>query len=45
LEDSQPEEAIKLYTVACTVLEEDGGEQMTFDLYRAAASVCIKQEK
>ncbi|WJX53385.1 hypothetical protein P8452_39383 [Trifolium repens] len=45
LEDSQPEEAIKLYTDACTVLEEDGGEQMTFDLYCAAASLCIKQEK
>ncbi|PNY05354.1 gamma-soluble nsf attachment [Trifolium pratense] len=45
LEDSQPEEAIKLYTDACTILEEDGGEQMTFDLYRAAASVYIKQEK
>ncbi|CAJ2677185.1 unnamed protein product [Trifolium pratense] len=45
LEDSQPEEAIKLYTDACTILEEDGGEQMSFDLYRAAASVYIKQEK
>jgi len=45
LEDSLPEEAIKLYTDACTILEEDGGEQMAFDLYRAAASVCIKHEK
>jgi len=45
LEDSLPEEAIKLYTDACTILEEDGGEQMAFDLYRAAASVYIKHEK
>lgn len=45
LEDSLPEEAIKLYTDACTILEEDGGEQMAFDLYRSAASVYIKHEK
>nr|XP_027191884.1 gamma-soluble NSF attachment protein-like [Cicer arietinum] len=45
LEDSLPEEAIKLYTDACTILEEDGGEQMAFDLYRAATSVYIKLEK
>ncbi|KAK7318708.1 hypothetical protein RJT34_03414 [Clitoria ternatea] len=45
LEDSMPEEAIQLYTDACTILEEDGGEQMTFDLYRATASLYIKHEK
>lgn len=45
LEDSLPEEAIKLYTDACTILEEDGGDQMSFDLYRASASVYIKHEK
>lgn len=45
LEDSLPEESIKLYTDACTILEEDGAEQMAFDLYRAAANVYIKHEK
>ncbi|KAI4297274.1 hypothetical protein L6164_037168 [Bauhinia variegata] len=45
LEDALPEEAIQLYTDACTVLEEDEREQMAFDLYRAAGSVYIKLEK
>ncbi|XP_016189229.1 gamma-soluble NSF attachment protein [Arachis ipaensis] len=45
LEDTMPEEAIQLYTDACTVLEEDEREQMAFDLYRAAANVYIKLEK
>lgn len=45
LEDSAPEQAIQLYTDACDFLEEDGKEQMAFDLYRAATSVYIKLEK
>lgn len=45
LEDAAPDEAIQLYTDACTILEEDGKEQMAFDLYRAATSVYIKVEK
>lgn len=45
LEDASPEEAVRLYTDACTVLEDDGKEQMAFDLYRAAATVYIKLEK
>lgn len=45
LEEVVPEEAIKLYTDACAILEEDGKEQMAFDLYRAATSVYIKLEK
>ncbi|KAF7803935.1 gamma-soluble NSF attachment protein [Senna tora] len=45
LEDSMPEEAIQLYTDACTILEDDGKEQMAFDLYRAAANVYVKLEK
>ncbi|XP_052732270.1 gamma-soluble NSF attachment protein isoform X2 [Vigna angularis] len=45
LEDSMPEEAIQLYTDACTALEDDGREQMAFDLYRAAANVYIKLQK
>lgn len=40
-----PDGAIQLYTDACTVLEEDGKEQMAFDLYRAATNVYIKLEK
>ncbi|KAL1538411.1 gamma-soluble NSF attachment protein-like [Salvia divinorum] len=42
LEDALPDGAIQLYTDACTVLEEDGKEQMAFDLYRAATSVYVK---
>ena len=45
LEDSMSEEAIQLYTDACTILEDDGREQMAFDLYRAATNVYIKLEK
>ena len=45
LEESLPEEAVRLYTDACDILEEDGKEQMAFDLYRAAASIHIKLEK
>ncbi|KAM1484611.1 hypothetical protein EV2_037348 [Malus domestica] len=45
LEDSMPDEAIQLYTDACAILEEDGKEQMAFDLYRDATSVYIKSEK
>jgi hypothetical protein len=40
-----PDEAIQLYTDACSILEEDGKEQMAFDLYRDATSVYIKLEK
>ncbi|XLS93698.1 hypothetical protein HN51_069706, partial [Arachis hypogaea] len=33
LEETMPEEAIQLYTDVITILEEDGGGQMAFDLY------------
>lgn len=45
LEDSMPDQAITLFTDACTLLEEDGREQMAFDLYRDATSVFVKLEK
>ncbi|GER40975.1 gamma-soluble NSF attachment protein [Striga asiatica] len=45
LEDKCPDEAIQLYIAACDILEEDGKEQMTFDLYRAVVSVYVKLEK
>ncbi|KAF3953777.1 hypothetical protein CMV_020806 [Castanea mollissima] len=45
LEDAVPDEAIQLYTEACSILEEDDKEQMAFDLYRAATCVYIKLEK
>ncbi|KAL0908796.1 hypothetical protein M5K25_023305 [Dendrobium thyrsiflorum] len=45
LEDVQPDEAIRLYNDACGILEEDGKEQMAFDLYRAATNIYIKLEK
>ncbi|KAJ9168423.1 hypothetical protein P3X46_019948 [Hevea brasiliensis] len=45
LEDAVPDVAVQLYIDASDILEEDGKEQMTFDLYRAAAGVYIKLEK
>ncbi|KAJ4702792.1 gamma-soluble NSF attachment protein [Melia azedarach] len=45
LEDNAPEDAIQLYTDACSILEEDDKEQMAFDLYRGATNVYIKLEK
>ncbi|KAL1367771.1 hypothetical protein AAHE18_02G074100 [Arachis hypogaea] len=45
LEETMPEEAIQLYTDVITILEEDGGGQMAFDLYRSATAVYIKLEK
>lgn len=45
LEDSVPEESIRLYIDSCEILEEDSKEQMAFDLYRAATNVYIKLEK
>ncbi|PKU63427.1 Gamma-soluble NSF attachment protein [Dendrobium catenatum] len=44
-EDVQPDEAIRLYNDACGILEEDGKEQMAFDLYQAVTSIYIKLEK
>lgn len=40
-----PNEAVQLYTDACAILEDDGREQMAFDLYHAATSAYIKLEK
>ncbi|KAH7654409.1 NSF attachment protein [Dioscorea alata] len=45
LEDVAPDDAVKLYNNACEILEEDGKEQMTFDLYRAATAIYVKLEK
>ncbi|KAL4563586.1 hypothetical protein LXL04_027630 [Taraxacum kok-saghyz] len=45
LEDAKPEVAIAMYTDACSLLEEDGKENMVFDIYRAITSVYIKLEK
>ncbi|KAL9382965.1 hypothetical protein Peur_023288 [Populus x canadensis] len=45
LEDTIPDAAVQLYNDASAILEEDGKEQMTFDLYHAASSVNIKLEK
>lgn len=45
LEDGAPDVAVQLYTEACAILEEDGKEQMAFDLYRDAARVYLKLEK
>jgi gamma-soluble NSF attachment protein len=45
LEEGMPEEAIKMYTDACVILEEDNKEQMAFDLYRNIAAIYIKTER
>ncbi|XP_042516228.1 gamma-soluble NSF attachment protein [Macadamia integrifolia] len=45
LEEASSDEAIQMYTEACSILEEDDKEQMAFDLYRAATSVYIKLER
>ncbi|XVF23069.1 hypothetical protein REPUB_Repub13aG0006200 [Reevesia pubescens] len=45
VEDALPDDAIQLYTDACVILEDDGKEQMAFDLYRAATSIYVKLEK
>ncbi|OVA14997.1 NSF attachment protein [Macleaya cordata] len=45
LEDASPDEAVRMYGDACAILEEDGKEQMSFDLYRAATNVYIKLER
>ncbi|XP_068656736.1 gamma-soluble NSF attachment protein-like [Aristolochia californica] len=45
LEDASSDDAVKLYADACVILEEDGKDQMAFDLYRAATSVYVKLER
>ncbi|KAD3068934.1 hypothetical protein E3N88_36814 [Mikania micrantha] len=45
LEEAKPEEAITMYTDACSLLEDDGKENMAFDLYRAITNVYIKLER
>ncbi|GJW06778.1 gamma-soluble NSF attachment protein [Tanacetum coccineum] len=45
LEDAQPDQAIAMYTDAISLLEDDGKENMVFDLYRAITNVYIKLEK
>lgn len=45
LEEAMPDASVQLYTDACVILEEDGREQMAFDLYLAGAAVYIKLEK
>ncbi|KAI3903541.1 hypothetical protein MKW98_032195 [Papaver atlanticum] len=36
LEEASPDEAVRIYGDACSVLEEDEKEQMAFNLYRTA---------
>uniref|UniRef100_A0A7N0V8M1 Gamma-soluble NSF attachment protein n=1 Tax=Kalanchoe fedtschenkoi TaxID=63787 RepID=A0A7N0V8M1_KALFE len=45
LTEAAPDEAIQMYINACCILEEDGKEQMAFDLYRDATSLYVKLEK
>lgn len=45
LEAAVPDKAIEMYNEAIAILEDEGKEQMTFDLYRAATSVYLKLEK
>nr|XP_043620722.1 gamma-soluble NSF attachment protein [Erigeron canadensis] len=45
LEDAKPDDAIAMYAEAISLLEEDGKENMVFDLYRAISNVHIKLMK
>ncbi|KAL5977337.1 hypothetical protein ACLOJK_021683 [Asimina triloba] len=45
MEEANPDQAVRMYTDACAILEEDGKEQMAFDLYRDATNVYIKLER
>lgn len=45
VEDEKPEMALKMYLDACSILEEDGREQMAFDTYRATVNLYIKLER
>ncbi|XP_031499522.1 gamma-soluble NSF attachment protein isoform X2 [Nymphaea colorata] len=45
LEEAVPQDAIQMYADACAILEDDGKQQMAFDLYRSAMSLYIKLER
>lgn len=45
VEDEKPDMALKMYLDACSILEEDGREQMAFDTYRATVNLYIKLER
>eukprot|EP00252_Welwitschia_mirabilis_P000215 TRINITY_DN101_c0_g1_i2.p1 TRINITY_DN101_c0_g1~~TRINITY_DN101_c0_g1_i2.p1 ORF type:complete len:301 (+),score=87.48 TRINITY_DN101_c0_g1_i2:266-1168(+) len=42
IEDALPEQAAIMYMDACGILEEEGKEQMAFDIYRSATNVYLK---
>ncbi|GLJ40160.1 hypothetical protein SUGI_0823620 [Cryptomeria japonica] len=45
LEDAVPDEAVRMYIDACGILEDEGKEQMAFDIYRDAANLYLKLER
>ncbi|PPD71827.1 hypothetical protein GOBAR_DD31267 [Gossypium barbadense] len=45
VEDALPSDAIKLYSDACVLLEDDRKEQMALDLYHAVTNIYVKLEK
>ncbi|KAG8494877.1 hypothetical protein CXB51_012472 [Gossypium anomalum] len=45
VEDALPNDAIKLYSDACVLLEDDRKEQMALDLYHAVTNIYLKLEK
>ncbi|KAA3489462.1 gamma-soluble NSF attachment protein-like [Gossypium australe] len=45
VEDALPNDAIKLYSDACVLLEDDRKEQMALDLYHAVTNIYVKLEK
>ncbi|CAM6090974.1 unnamed protein product [Calypogeia fissa] len=45
IEDKDSDAAVKMYIDSCSMLEEDGREQMAFDTYRAATNLFIKLQR
>lgn len=45
IEDADSDAAVKMYVESCSMLEEDGREQMAFDTYRAATNLYIKLKR
>eukprot|EP00246_Nothoceros_aenigmaticus_P006336 TRINITY_DN1916_c0_g2_i1.p1 TRINITY_DN1916_c0_g2~~TRINITY_DN1916_c0_g2_i1.p1 ORF type:complete len:231 (-),score=49.85 TRINITY_DN1916_c0_g2_i1:276-917(-) len=45
LEDGSPDVAVKMYLESCTIMEEEGKDQLAFDTYRAATALYLKLER
>lgn len=45
LEDGAPDDAIKMYLDSCSIMEDEGKDQLAFDTYRAATALYLKQQR